>query len=155
LTDDGILPWPVLIDANTQRAVGRAFAQLGADVVYVTDIFAEKTEDSAIDRWAQSEGRIIVGHDVNFMRAIQQNSFQFNVSVQSGYGRVMLCGRYADQAARLRQVATFLSVCHQWAVEQDNRFLVSIGDNWVRFDDGPLRRTPPRSRPRPGTTSGT
>ena len=44
------------------------------------------------------------------------------------------------QAGRLREVLPVLVMYHQWATETDHRFMVSIGDNWIRFDDKPIAR---------------
>ncbi len=132
--------WCVLIDANAKDEVGNVFLEAGADVVWVTRFFDEGFPDEAIDEFARRHGRIIIGHDQRFLKSIQQRRFQFAVPVSSGYGRIMLCGREARQPQRLRETLPFLILCHNWALETNRRFLITIADNWVRFDDKPIAR---------------
>lgn len=139
----GALPirnWRVLIDANAKDEVGNVFQEAGADVVWVTRSYDEGFPDVEIDSVARNEGRIVVGHDQRFLQSIQQRMFQFNIPASSGYGRIMLCGRENRQPDRLREALPFLILCHRWAMETNHRFLVIIGDNWVRFDDKPIAR---------------
>ncbi len=65
---------------------------------------------------------------------------------------MMLCGRESDQAGRISSAASYLSTCHTWAWDNDRRFMVTIGDNWIRYDDEVLKRTPKMSRNHPETT---
>jgi hypothetical protein len=142
-------PWRVLIDANTQYRVGEVFRLHGADVVHVTDVFQDGTDDESIDQWARASGRIIVGHDRRFLQAIQRRMYQFDIPVNSGYGRIMLCGKESRQPERMTQVLPFLRLCYNWALIADQRFLVAIADNFIRYDDRLLERTPRQQRTDP------
>lgn len=132
--------WRILVDANAKDEVGEVFLNAGADVVWVTKEFDEGFPDDGIDAFARRQGRIIVGHDQRFLQSIQQRMFQFDIPATSGYGRIMLCGREERQPDRLREVLSFLILCHEWAAVTSRRFLISVGDNWVRFDDKPIAR---------------
>ncbi len=134
------LNWRVVIDANAKDEVGNVFLEAGADVVWVTREFDEGFPDKEIDEFARKQGRIIVGHDQRFLQSIQQRMFQFNASAATGYGRIMLCGREERQPDRLRETLPFLILCHNWAIETGTRFLITVGDNWVRLDDKPIAR---------------
>lgn len=135
-----LLNWRILVDANAKDEVGEVFLDAGADVVWVTREFDEGFPDDAIDEFARRQGRIIIGHDQRFLQSIQQRMFQFDIPATNGYGRIMLCGREERQPNRLRELLSFLILCHNWATETDRRFLISVGDNWVRFDDKPIAR---------------
>jgi hypothetical protein len=37
-------------------------------------------------------------------------------------------------------VLPLLEVIWQWAIATDHRFIVTVGDNWIRFDDKPIAR---------------
>jgi hypothetical protein len=135
-----LLNWRIVVDANAKDAVGDVFLDAGADVVWVTREFDEGFPDDEIDDFARKQGRIIVGHDQRFLQSIQQRMFQFNIPATSGYGRIMLCGREERQPDRLREALPFLILCHNWAIETGRRFLATVGDNWIRFDDKPIAR---------------
>lgn len=75
------------------------------------------------------------------MKLIQQPRYNFDESVTSGYGRIMLSGPEPEQRSRMEQVAGLIEHHLGWAYRNDRRFLISIGSNWVRYDDRPLPRT--------------
>jgi len=115
-------------------------------VLHVTEVFNDGTDDDSVDQYARLEGRIIVGHDQNFMRIIQQKLYQFNIPVSSGYGRIMLCGQESRQPERRLEVLPYLDICHRWALETNRRFSIAIGNTWIRYDDGLISRTPKSER---------
>lgn len=127
-----------LIDANVSRTVGDVFADRGHDVDYVVRAFQEGTPDDAIDVFARTEGWIILSHDRRFMKRIQQPRYNFAETVASGYGRIMLCGPYVQQQVRVEQTIELIEMHLAWARINDKRFLVSVGPNWIRYDDMPL-----------------
>ena len=135
-----ISPWRFLIDANAHYQVGTALAEIGADVLRVTQVFPDGTEDDAIDQYARSEGRIVVGHDRRFLSRIQQVPYQFVLPVSTGYGRIMLIGRESAQPDRIREALPLLTITYQWALENERRFLVTVSDNWIRYDDRIIAR---------------
>ncbi len=142
-----LLGWRVIVDANAKNEVGDVFQEAGADVVWVTRSFDEGFPDADIDEFARNEGRIIVGHDQRFLQSVQRRMFQFDIPVTSGYGRIMLSGREERQPDRLRELLPFLALCHRWALATQHRYLVTIGDNWIRFDDKPIARVIRGERP--------
>ncbi len=127
-----------LIDANVIEAVGSVFEVRGYDVAYVNRVFPEGTPDPDIDAFARTEGWIIVSHDRRFMRLIQQPRYNFDIAITTGYGRIMLCGPYAEQRERLEQIISLIEVTLDWAWARGQRLLLSIGPNWIRYDDQPL-----------------
>ncbi|TXG79780.1 MAG: hypothetical protein E6R14_10430 [Thermomicrobiales bacterium] len=135
-----ISSWRTLVDANAQYRVGTILAEANADVLWVTDVFPDGTEDDAIDQYARSEGRIVVGHDRRFLSRIQQIPYQFDIPVSTGYGRIMLMGRESAQPDRIQEVLPFLALIHRWALENDQRFLVTVSDNSIRYDDRIIAR---------------
>lgn len=148
-----LLGWKIVVDVNTHDTVGLVLAELGADVIWANSYYAEETLDETIEVEARAEGRIIVSHDRNFLKMIQQRRFQFDTPASSGYERILLCGYEPRQADRIREVIPLLELIHRWAVDTGRRFIVTIGDNWVRFDDKPIARVvrghgPPEPSPR-------
>jgi Domain of unknown function (DUF5615) len=135
-----LVDWRIVVDANAKDEVGDVFLAAGADVVWVTREFDEGFPDDGIDDFARTQGRIIVGHDQRFLQSIQQRMFQFNIPATSGYGRIMLCGREDRQPDRLREALPFLILCLDWARATNHRFLITVADNWIRFDDKPIAR---------------
>ncbi len=79
---------------------------------------------------------------------IQQRRFQFDTPASSGFGRILLCGHEPRQAERIREVLPLLELIRQWAITTDHRFIVTVGDNWIRFDDKPIARVI-REEPQP------
>ena len=135
-----ISSWRIPVDANAQYRVGTALADAGADVLWVTDVFPQATEDDAIDQYACSEGRIVIGHDQRFLSRIQQVPYRFELPASTGYGRIMLMGRESAQPDRIAECLPILLLIHRWALENGRRFLVTIGDNWIRYDDRVISR---------------
>lgn len=127
-----------LIDANVIESAGSVLEVRGYDVEYVTRAFAQGTPDLHIDAFARTEGWIILSHDRRFMKLIQQPRFNFDLAVTTGYGRIMLCGPYVEQRERLEKTVSLIELTHEWASTQGKRFLLSIGPNWIRYDDRPL-----------------
>lgn len=128
------------MDVNTHDSVGDVFAKAGADVAWANKAYDKGTPDKRIDYEARRDGRIIVSHDRRFLQMIQQRRFQFDVSASTGYGRVLLCGNESRQADRIREVLPLLDLIREWAIATGRRFIVSVGDNWIRFDDKPIAR---------------
>lgn len=128
------------MDVNTHDEVGAVLASAGADVIWANSHYVEETPDETIERFARDEGRIIVSHDRNFLKMIQQRRFQFDTPASSGFGRILLCGHEPRQAERIREVLPLLELIRQWAITTDHRFIVTVGDNWIRFDDKPIAR---------------
>jgi hypothetical protein len=129
-----------MIDANVDHAVGGFLRQRGHHVDFVNRMFAPGTPDDAIDAVARAEGWIIVSHDREFLRKIQQKRFSFRETAGTGYGRIMLCGRESLQLERVRATIEVIELYHRWAVTMSRRLVVTIGTNWVRFDDTVLDR---------------
>ena len=101
-------------------------------------MFPEGTPDGDIDAFARTEGWIIVSHDRRFMKVIQQPRFDFDVSITTGYGRVMLCEPESQQRARLEETIGLVELHHGWALRNGRCFLLTIGSNLIRYDDRPL-----------------
>lgn len=133
-------PWKIIVDVNTHDAVGNVFAQFGASVIWANNHYPEETPDDFIEDFARTEGRIIVSHDRHFLKMIQQRRFQFDIPASTGFGRILLCGYEPRQAERIREVVPLLELMRDWAISTDHRFIVTVGDNWVRFDDKPIAR---------------
>lgn len=127
-----------LIDANVDAEVGNILANRGHEVAYVVQLFPEGTPDRDIDAFARTEGWIIVSHDRRFMKVIQQPRFDFDIAVTTGYGRVMLCGPESGQRSRLEETIELIELYYWWALRNGRRFLLTIGPNWIRYDDQPL-----------------
>jgi hypothetical protein len=68
--------------------------------------------------------------------------FQFEEPLSSGYGRIMLSGNEVELPARMREVFPLLTLLMDQALASEQRFLVTVADTWIRYDD----------RPRPATT---
>lgn len=134
-------PWRFLIDANVHRDVGAALADAGHDIVYVFEVFPPKASDDEIDQYARSQGRIVVSHDARFMRRIQQQMFQFEEPLSSGYGRIMLSGNEVEVADRVREVFPLLEMLMERALASEQRFLVTVADTWIRYADRPRAMT--------------
>lgn len=134
-----------LIDANVDAEAGSVLASRGHDVSYVVQVFPDGTPDGDIDAFARIEGWIIVSHDRRFMRVIQQPRYNFDISVTTGYGRVMLCGPESGQRIRLEETIDLIELCYSWALRNGRRFLLTIGLNWIRYDDRPLVTRSPAS----------
>lgn len=127
-----------LIDANVDAEVGSILANRGHEVGYVAQLFPEGTPDGAIDDFARTEGWIIVSHDRRFMKVIQQPRFNFDIAITTGYGRIMLCGPESRQRSRLEETIDLIELYYSWALRNGRRFLLTIGPNWIRYDDRPL-----------------
>ena len=130
-------PWRFLIDANVHTGVGTELSDAGHDVAYVYDVFPPGATDDEVDQYAKSQGRIVVSHDAGFMRRIQQRMFQFEESLTSGYGRIMLSGNEADLPDRMREILPLLELLIERALKTEQRLLVTVADTWIRYDDRP------------------
>lgn len=130
-----------MVDVNAHYAVGDVLHEAGAEVHWANRRFPIGTPDDEIDRFSRNEGRIVISHDRRFLQKIQQRRFQSDLPASTGYGRILLCGREDRQPDRLREVLPLLIVIHDWAVETDHRFIVTISDTWIRFDDKPIARS--------------
>ncbi len=128
--------------------VGHVFESRGHDVIYVNEALPAAADDDLVDQFARSDKRIIEGHDQRFLKRIQQQIYQFPDSVGSGYGRIMLIGREGNQPDRIRSALPFIELCHTWAHENERRFLIVVGDHFIRYDDREVRRIPPSSAQR-------
>jgi len=140
---DSFLPiqlWRIVVDVNTHDSVGDVFLDAGANVIWANREYDKGTPDEEIDFAAKEGGRIIVSHDRRFLQMIQQRRFQFDVPASTGYGRILLCGSEPRQANRVREILPLLEIIRNWAIATDHRFIVTIGDNWIRFDDKPIAR---------------
>lgn len=131
----------LLIDANVHQGVGEVFLARTHEVLFVNDAFLPKTPDPEIDAYARKEGWIIVSHDKEFLRKIQQPRFNFQDSIETGYGRIMLSGRESQQVERVAEVCDLVEALHGCALRIGRRFVVTIGPNWIRFDDQALNRS--------------
>lgn len=127
-----------LIDANVDAEAGNVLTSRGHTVTSVVKLFPDGTPDGDIDAFARIEGWIIVSHDRRFMKLIQQPRYNFDIAVTTGYGRVMLCGPESGQRSRLEETIDLIELYYSWAVSNDRRFLLTIGPNWIRYDDRPL-----------------
>jgi hypothetical protein len=132
--------WKIIVDVNTHDAVGDVFVESGANVIWANSHYPDETPDEFIEDFARNEGRIIVSHDRQFLKMIQQRRFQFDIPASSGFGRILLCGYEPRQAERVREVMPLLELMRGWAIASDHRFIVTVGDNWIRFDDKPIAR---------------
>jgi hypothetical protein len=130
-----------MIDANVDDAVGDFLASRGHIVDFVNRSLMPATPDQVINDIARIEGWIIVSYDQQFLKRIQQPRFGFPTPVRSGYGRIMLMVRLSQQLARMRQCLDIVENLHATAVASERRLLLTIGPNWVRYDDEPLART--------------
>lgn len=134
------LSWKIVVDVNVDDGVGHFFARAGADVVWANQHYPKETPDEIIEAFARQEGRVIVSHDRQFLKMIQQRKFQFDIPASTGFGRILLCGQEQRQPTRVREVLPLLDVIRDWAISTNHRFIVSIADNWIRFDDKPIAR---------------
>lgn len=132
--------WKIIVDVNIHDAVGGVFAQSGANVIWANTYYPKETPDEIIEDFARSDGRIIVSHDRRFLQMIQQRRFQFDTPASSGFGRILLCGHELRQTERIREVLPLLETIWQWTIATNHRFIVTVGDNWIRFDDKPIAR---------------
>lgn len=133
--------WRILIDINAHSDVARFFQDAGATVELARTVLRETALDSEIDDYARRNGCIIVSHDRRFMQLIQRRPYQRDIAASTGYGRILLSGKERSQADRLREVLPIMNIYHHWAVETDRRFIVTIADTWIRFDDQPIARS--------------
>ena len=131
----------LMIDTNVIHGVGTMLRSRGHTVEFVNVLFAPGMPDSDIDSFARLQGWIIVSHDQEFMRKIQQPRFNFELSVASGYGRIMLTGKESAQLDRFRDTVELIESYHQWALRTNHRLVVTIGPTWIRFDDQPRNQT--------------
>ena len=140
-----------MVDANVNDAVGDFLLARGYVVDFVNKSFLPKTPDSDLNALAQVEGWIIVSYDKDFLRKIQQPRYGFPDPACSGYGRIMFMIRVSQQLKRIEQCMDIIEHIHGRALESDRRLLLTIGDNWIRYDDEPLARTPktPKGSPAP------
>ena len=129
-----------MVDVNTHDSVGDVFLDAGANVIWANREYDKGTPDEEIDFAAKEGGRIIVSQDRRFLQMIQQRRFQFDVPASTGYGRILLCGSEPRQANRVREILPLLEIIRNWAIATDHRFIVTAGDNWIRFDDKPIAR---------------
>jgi len=132
--------WRVIVDVNADDDVGRVLERAGADVLWANRHYPRETPNEVIQGFARQEGRIVVSHDRRFLQMIQQRRFQFDTPASTGYGRVLLCGRENRQPARIRETLPLLVLLRRWAIETDHRFIVTVADSWIRFDDKPIAR---------------
>lgn len=128
------------MDVNADDGVGTIFVRAGADVIWANRHYPRETPDEVIEDFARQQGRIIVSHDRQFLKMIQQRRFQFDIPASTGYGRILLCGYEPRQPERIREVLPLLGLFREWAIVTDHRFIVTVGDNWIRFDDKPIAR---------------
>lgn len=138
-----------MVDANVDDEVGDILLSRAYPVDYVNKSFLPGTPDSQIDSVARLEGWIIVSHDQAFLQKIQQPRFGFTERAHTGYGRIMLLTRESLQISRVGQCMDLIETLFEKAVDTDRRLLLSIGPNYIRYDDEPLARTPK------GTNAGT
>ncbi len=129
-----------MIDANVDEALGTMLDFRGYRVAFVNQEFLPGTPDADIDTLAQREGWIVISHDQRFMRKIQQPRFNFSDLVTTGYGRLMLCTWESQQVRRFDETIELIETLVAWAVGASKRLVITIGPNWVRFDDMPLVR---------------
>jgi len=131
-----------MIDANVDHAVGAFLESRGHQVDFVNRLFAPGTPDDAIDAFAKDDGWIVVSHDRDFLKRIQQKRFNFPDTAESGYGRVMLVGKESQQLDRMDSTAALIENYYEWAMATSHRLVITIGPNWIRFDDRVLEQTP-------------
>ncbi len=130
-----------MIDANVDHAVGELLADRGHDVDFVNRLFAPGTPDDTIDAFARADGWIIVSHDRDFLRKIQQKRFNFPDTAESGYGRITLTGRESQQFERVLATIDLIEAYHRWALDTGHRLVITLGPSWIRFDDQTLEQT--------------
>ncbi|MGI8486817.1 MAG: DUF5615 family PIN-like protein [Thermomicrobiales bacterium] len=130
-----------MIDANVHQGVGKVFRARTHEVLFVNDAFLPKTPDPEIDAFARKEGWIIVSHDKEFLKKIQQPRFNFLDSIETGYGRIMLSGRESQQVERVDEICDLIEALYECAHHSSRRFVVTVGPNWIRFDDQALNRS--------------
>lgn len=140
-----------MVDANVDDAVGDFLLARGHVVDFVNKSFLPKTPDPELNAIAQVEGWIIVSYDQEFLRKIQQSRYGFPDPARSGYGRIMLMVRLSLQLKRVEQCIDIIEHIYARALESERRLLLTIGPNWIRYDDEPLARTPktPKGAPDP------
>jgi len=80
-------------------------------VLFVNDAFLPKTPDPQIEAFARNECWI------------------------------MLSGRESQQVERVAEVCDPVEALHGCALRIGRRFVVTIGPNWIRFDDQVLNRS--------------
>ena len=131
-----------MVDANVDHAVGDLLNSRGHEVDFVNRLFAPGTPDDAIDAFAKADGWIIVSHDRDFLKKIQQKRFNFPDAANTGYGRIMLSGKESQQLDRVSSTLGLIEAYHAWAVETFHRLVITIGPTWIRFDVHVLERTP-------------
>jgi TolB-like protein len=131
----------IMIDANVDHAVGELLADRGHEVDFVNRLFAPGTPDDTIDTFAKADGWIVVSHDRDFLRKIQQKRFNFSDTAASGYGRITLSGRESQQLERVRSTMELIEGYHRWALDTGHRLVITIGPSWIRFDDQILEQT--------------
>jgi hypothetical protein len=125
----------LLIDANVHHHVGQILLSANHDVEYVTSSFLDGTPDEEIEIWARTYGWIIVSHDRQFLRRIAQARFDFDDTAGSGFGRIMLMTSVSSQLTRVSECLPVLELLHDEAVRVGNRYLVTIGERFIRYDD--------------------
>ncbi len=130
-----------MIDANVDDAVGDFLLTRAYNVDYINKSFLPGTPDNEIDSVARIEGWVIVSHDQRFLQKIQQPRYGFSDLARTGYGRIMLMTRESQQLSRISQAIDLIEMCHGKAVESERRLLITLGPNWIRYDDEPLSRT--------------
>lgn len=130
-----------MLDANVNDAVGDFFLARGYVVDFVNKSFLPKTPDADLNAIAQLEGWIIVSYDQEFLKKIQQPRYGFPDSARSGYGRIMFLVRLSQQLERIERCFDIIEHIYARAHESERRLLLTIGPNWIRYDDEPLPRT--------------
>ena len=130
-----------MLDANVDDAVGHFLAGRGHAVDFVNKSYLPKTPDPDLDMIARTRGLIIVSYDQAFLKKIQQTRFGFTDPARSGYGRIMFMVRLSQQAKRIVQCIDIIEHLNARALASDRRLLLTVGPNWIRYDDEPLPRT--------------
>jgi hypothetical protein len=129
----------MLIDANVHHGVGKILFEAGHDVDYVTKSFLEGTPDDEIETFARSDGWIIVSHDKRFLTRIQQPRYNFADPANTGFGRIMLMTSPATHLVRIGECLRLIELLHTESISENKRFLLVIGDHFIRFEDKPRR----------------
>lgn len=135
-------PMRLLVDANVHHGVGSVFVERNHIVDFVNESFLPGTPDHEIETVARADGWIIVSHDETFLKRIQQPRFNYDDLAASGFGRIMLCTRESLQVSRISETLGLIELLHAEAIRSSRRFLLTIGPNWIRFDDRPANKTP-------------
>lgn len=130
-----------MIDANVDEAIGSLLEYRGYRVAFVNQEFLPGTPDTDIETVARRDGWIIISHDRQFMKRIQQPRFNFPDPVTTGYGRIMLSSEEARQVRRFNETIDLIELLIAHALRAGKRFVVTVGPNWIRMDDMPLVRT--------------